>query len=75
MGWSAERQETVRRLILDGYSHAQIAARLGLSRDTVSGGVRRYALTPGATVPEKRPRKEPSDLWTESRLTQPWGSR
>jgi hypothetical protein len=73
--WTSDRQAEVRRLILAGFSHAQIAERLDLSRDTVSGGIRRYALTPGATVPDKRPRKEAADLWTEARLTQPWGAR
>jgi DNA-binding CsgD family transcriptional regulator len=49
--WTSDRQAEVRRLILAGFSHAQIAERLDLSR------------------------KEAADLWTEARLTQPWGAR
>jgi hypothetical protein len=73
--WTSERRAAVKGLLLAGLSHAQIARRLGMSRDTVSGGIRRYALAPGATVPEKPSRKEPADLWTEARLTARWSDR
>jgi hypothetical protein len=75
MTWSPKRQEAVRAMILDGLSHAQIAKRLVLTRDAVSGGIRRYALAPGASVPERPPRKDPADLWTEARLTERWSDR
>ena len=73
--WTSHRQDAVRDLLLAGRSHAQIAASLGLSRDTVSSGIRRYALTPGASVPDRRPRKEAPDLWTAARLTERWADR
>lgn len=73
--WTPDQQGAVRAMILDGRSHAEIAKRLGLTRDTVSGAIRRYALAPGATVPEKPPRKDPADLWTEARLTERWTDR
>lgn len=75
-GWSTERCATVRQMILDGLSHAQIARRLGLTRDMVSSAVRRYALNPGAVVPERTyPKEPPRDLWTEARLTERWADR
>lgn len=73
--WTPDRCGVVRSMILDGLSHAQIAARLGLTRDTVSSGIRRYALSPGAVAPEKAARKDAPDLWTVTRLTERWAGR
>lgn len=77
MTWTDETKAAVRRLIANGATHAEAARALGLSRDVISSGVRRYGLKPGAEpVREDRAMAERiGDRWTEERLTERWADR
>jgi transposase-like protein len=77
MIWTDEAKAAVRRLIANGATHAEAARALGLSRDVISSGVRRYGLKPGAE-PERSDRanlNRTGDRWTEERLTERWSDR
>jgi transposase-like protein len=77
MIWTEDTKAAVRRLIANGATHAEAARALGMTRDVISSGVRRYGLKPGSE-PAKDDRARADrigDRWTEKRLTERWADR
>lgn len=77
MLWTDDLKAAVQRLIAGGASFAEAGQALGLSRDVIGSGVRRYGLRPGAKpAADNRARPERlGDRWTEERLTERWADR
>lgn len=79
--WTTKEIETIEALKAEGLSYAEIAPRLGRTRNAVAGAVRRHI----HKIPDTRQRHKPrirtgankglTGTWTERALTETWAER